>query len=833
MKSVLVSILTSFNENLTYLTYTSIIEQIEHNFKYEIVIIVNSLYKEYYEKVVNKFIGLDVKIVETQSNGKPGMGHNSVINYFRENSIYDYLVPIDGDDFLYPYAFHQLEKLMCYNPDVVVGGNEDTISNFQKLYKETMVKLRYNYFLNIEPNILIRKKFELVSSGTPFRLILMGRNIFRENYVENYYCEKCSVFDDYMFYLNILQWNYTTDLNIYNINLKNIYIYYKANISSTCYQNSSNCEDNIELMVDKFYTLKELDKICSFKLNTLYISNYGGGNVVYKYYENNSIDYDSEDFMNSEQYKSNYDFCVDLSEKIYTETIKYVETEIEKIDIMDNSIKKKLYLLVENLILNGNYEHNIVKLLLTIGNKMNYIADDLNLCEKINILDLIGSDFRNEYILGNYIYTYMIINYIDYLGLYDIDIIESISMYYYYKNMVYKKLGKKNEKTIENGVLQLNNKKETIIFVDAMSIDYIPNTTYYRGLGGTQNSICYFACALSKYYNVLLLNKKTTKTVELCNNIYTLAYDTIENMMNMINNICPDIIVYNYIGYGTVLRKCVYKKCKLYMYEHICLYSNYEAKLKQDYINNYDKIIFVSEDQKHTYINKFGINGSKVEVINNGLSPICRYGGEKCIKNLWKKKKMQIIYFSSPQRGLECFIYIFPLLKQLYPELTLKIYSSLDIYNEKDIMGKLYEELGNIDGVEYIGSVDQETLMEEIESSLLFIYPVYVYETFCNCMVEAMSKGCYVIATNIGALKKIANNYGDFIDVKIDNVENHPYYGAITKEYVEKVVECAKNVIEMYKKKDEKLQLRLEEQIKYVYKKYDWDKNVYNKLFMG
>ena len=50
MKSVLVSILTSFNENLTYLTYTSIIGQIEHNYKYEIVIIVNSLYKEYYEK---------------------------------------------------------------------------------------------------------------------------------------------------------------------------------------------------------------------------------------------------------------------------------------------------------------------------------------------------------------------------------------------------------------------------------------------------------------------------------------------------------------------------------------------------------------------------------------------------------------------------------------------------------------------------------------------------------------------------------------------------------------------------------------------------------------
>ena len=40
------------------------------------------------------------------------MGHNSCINLFKNRKQYDYLIHIDGDDFLYPYAFHQLYKAL-------------------------------------------------------------------------------------------------------------------------------------------------------------------------------------------------------------------------------------------------------------------------------------------------------------------------------------------------------------------------------------------------------------------------------------------------------------------------------------------------------------------------------------------------------------------------------------------------------------------------------------------------------------------------------------------------------------------------------------------------
>ena len=176
---ILITILTSFNEYILYEIYNSIINQKNHNLNYDIIIVINSLNKNYYNDVLKKFENIDVEIIETKSNGKPGMGHNSCINLFKNRKQYDYLIPIDGDDYLYPYGLHQIEKIFIYNPDIIVGGNEDVISNFKELYtKNTSVDLNHKYFLNIEPNLLIKKELILGNKGTPYRLLLMNRKIF-------------------------------------------------------------------------------------------------------------------------------------------------------------------------------------------------------------------------------------------------------------------------------------------------------------------------------------------------------------------------------------------------------------------------------------------------------------------------------------------------------------------------------------------------------------------------------------------------------------------------------------------------------------------------------
>ena len=162
MKNILITLLTSYNEHILYQTFLSIYGKNSNNYNYTIIIIVNSTNSEYYKNVCDKFKKYNIEIIETESNGKPGKGHNSVIDYFKNNPEYDYLIPIDGDDFLYPNALKQIYKILFYNPTIVVGGNEDFISNFKELYNpDNCYKLENSYFLYTEPNSYINIHFSL------------------------------------------------------------------------------------------------------------------------------------------------------------------------------------------------------------------------------------------------------------------------------------------------------------------------------------------------------------------------------------------------------------------------------------------------------------------------------------------------------------------------------------------------------------------------------------------------------------------------------------------------------------------------------------------------
>ena len=206
----LITILSSSNEKLLKLVYNTIVNQNNHNLFYTIVIVINSINPLYYSNVCKEFENINVEIIQTQSNGKPGMGHNSVFKIFYSKKIYDYLINIDGDDFLYPYALHQLSKILIYNPTVVVGGNEDYICNFKDLYNiNDCYDLNYKYFIYTQPNIPIKKTFDLYNNGTAFRLVLLSKSIFDHN-ISKYYCEESSVFDDYLFYLHVINLHYTT-----------------------------------------------------------------------------------------------------------------------------------------------------------------------------------------------------------------------------------------------------------------------------------------------------------------------------------------------------------------------------------------------------------------------------------------------------------------------------------------------------------------------------------------------------------------------------------------------------------------------------------------------
>ena len=837
MSNFLISILTSYNEYILYYTFLSIYNQINNNrnnnrnnnIHYTIVIIVNSLDSQYFLNVCKKFKEYDIEIIETKSNGRPGMGHNSVITYFKNNPQYEYLIPIDGDDFLYPRALEQLTKILVYNPTIVVGGNEDYISNFKEIYKsDNCHKLEKSYFLYSEPNINIPINFKLHSKGTPFRLILLNKTIFKNidklfiNSENKLYCEKSKVFDDYLFHLYVLYLHYYTTCNIYYISLKNIYLYYKAHISSVCYQHSQNCDDDIDKMIKSFPLLKKLEQLnVIFKLPILYIINPNSNSITYNK-QNMDIQYEIEHFIQSEEFKMNYEFCLELSKNIYYATLFFIEYSLENLHNMEVDDKKKLYLLLENYILNNHINDSLLDKFLTISNNISYIAHDI-------IPILIKYIDEKKYSMKSYINDFNNNNFVSVIlsiqNIFEKNINYNKNIFYYY-NISCIKLNINNKITLNSNSISLSNSKRTIVLLDYMDIDYLPNTPYEKGLGGTQMSYIFLGIELSKYYNVIILNKKCTSDIIYMNDIYIIQYKYNTQIIEFINNIQPNIVIYNFIELGSLLKENLQsnltRNIKLIMYEHICIYSNFEYKIKQNYYDYYDKIFFVSQNQYNTYKKYIKINEEKTIILNNGLSPI--FYNNLIEHDILKQKNLSIIYISNPQRGLECFEYIFPLLKDKYPTITLEIYSSLDIYDMKDnqTLLNLYKFLSKIDGINYNKSISQSELIKKLTSSLLFIYPTFVEETFCNSMIEAMSCGCSVISTNIGALKDVAYPYGDFVDIDINKSPSHPYYESIDVDYINNIVDKSVNIIDKYINNDIELETILKKQIEFVKKKYNW-----------
>lgn len=66
-------------------------------------VVINTLDKEYEKLVQDWCFREKINCVATESNGKPGKGKNAVLDHFLDSD-YDYMVQIDGDDFLQPHG---------------------------------------------------------------------------------------------------------------------------------------------------------------------------------------------------------------------------------------------------------------------------------------------------------------------------------------------------------------------------------------------------------------------------------------------------------------------------------------------------------------------------------------------------------------------------------------------------------------------------------------------------------------------------------------------------------------------------------------------------------
>ena len=201
----------------------------------------------------------------------------------------------------------------------------------------------------------------------------------------------------------------------------------------------------------------------------------------------------------------------------------------------------------------------------------------------------------------------------------------------------------------------------------------------------------------------------------------------------------------------------------------------YDLFTNKDFLNKVKYIITVSEFHRQDVITKTGINPDKVIVIYNAITPI-----KNDIKRFDKVETPELIYTTRVGRGIEIALYALN---------KLDIDFKLSIFNEAnpDIM-----ELSWIDPkvlkdprFYFYGTTPHRTVLDNVARSHIFIHTSVWHETFCLCLVEALSANCLSIYSNFGSLKEIGGGIG--LSYDIDGKTNEEHIEIFQKKILEGV----------------------------------------------
>lgn len=181
-------------------------------------------------------------------------------------------------------------------------------------------------------------------------------------------------------------------------------------------------------------------------------------------------------------------------------------------------------------------------------------------------------------------------------------------------------------------------------------------------------------------------------------------------------------------------------------------------------VSRMDKIFTVSRWQTETIKSRFNLSDDKFFITRNGvLWDRFRQNGHRPESDV-----KRLVYTSTPFRGLDVLLALFPRIKARVPDATLDVYSSMAVYQvdaetDQAENGDLYAKAAQ-PGVSLKGSVLQEDLAEALKNATVMAYPNHFAETSCIAAMEAMAAGLPVVTTRLGALPETVAAGGVLIE---------------------------------------------------------------------
>lgn len=744
-KKFLVIILISSHICYLQRAIDSVLEQKETNIKPDIYVNVNTLNETFLQQVKNLIKNYNnIKIISSESNGKPGMGHNKNIEIFKKYTEYDYLLMLDGDDLYYPYAFHQFEKCFEKEPNLdllhlmindkityINDPEKPNIPIFGNFKNYTYIAESKNWwqedFTNLDNPMII----PLYKCRTPSRILLMSRKIF-ESKIPIVYCNNSRLFDDFSAFLGICENEFNGYLNSFV--LSNLYIY--------CY--NANNDESVTFNFTPSHYEKEQSFFDNYKINYPYICNDWNFYKKMKYIH-------LSDPKNFNVHKK-LEYCIENVVKF--EIKDYYKHASEFYNIQD--YEKCLYYLLK-IEKSGSIDPDFFKFLAKIYFKLKNYKKSLNYYKKS--LQILKND---DEILRNIGLNYFKLKKYRSSFIYFVKIKE--------KNNLDKQLINDLKTKLQNPLIILKqNKKKQVLEKPILCIytgfhtgkfngsDY----KHQQGVYGSEISAIHLAEQMTNDYRVFIFCNVSEE--KLVNNVMYMNFNKFNAFEDSYK--IDILIISRFINFFHLFHTTAKKK---YLWLHDAIPHDFAIDKVYKFRGNYfyknllpflDGIICVSNWQKEymfqiTDIQNYYDHEHKFFVIGNGFNP-------NFFKSDIKKIPNKFIYCSNPDRGLDILLDCFPLIQEKIPD------ASLDIYFG-EISNELLTKIKQLKNVKFHGRIEEDILIEKLQEADVFFYPNQSHETFCINALMALRAGCVVVCRRYSGIAEVVSNYGHSISGNID-----------------------------------------------------------------
>ena len=323
-----------------------------------------------------------------------------------------------------------------------------------------------------------------------------------------------------------------------------------------------------------------------------------------------------------------------------------------------------------------------------------------------------------------------------------------------------------------------------IAFADFGAFKYTIETPYGAPLGGIESSVCYLAEELAASGHEVYVLNALAMPVE-SRGVHCIPREQVPAVL--LPSMDAVIVVNSGIG-GSILKQHVRDDTPIILWSgHAHDERAMQSLLNPLYRDAYDGFVLVSDWQSDMFGQTFGIEDGKRKVIPYGFAPAFEglFEPGKPILS-YKHSTPVLAYTSTPYRGLKLLLALFPYIRMAMPGTTLKVFSSMKVYQidaDKDELefGDLYRRCRETEGVEHVGSLPQPELATEMRSVTALAYSNTFPETCCINLMEALASGCIAITSELGALPQTGAGFANIVPVNGD-------WSEYAKRYISQVV---------------------------------------------